>query len=130
MFRHFRNRNFFLIVSADLLLFMLALLSAYLLRFDFKLTDRMLSQVAAQLVLIAPFKLIVFYAFGLYRGMWRYFGIEDMWRLTKAIAFSSLVIFFAILLVTGFKGFSRSVFILDGTLTFREEIPGKERTLV
>lgn len=50
--------------------------------------------------------------------MWRYSSISDMWRLFKAVLFSSLLIVSVILYLHHFKGYSRGVFLIDGILTF------------
>ena len=102
----------------DLILFILAHVGAYLIRFEFHLSANELNNMVSALLFIAPFKVAVFFGFGLYRGMWRYAGLADMWRLFKASVFSSLVIIAIILFVKRFEGFSRAVFILDGGFTF------------
>ena len=98
----------------DLILFILAHVGAYLIRFEFRLSANELNNMVSALLFIVPFKAAVFFGFGLYRGMWRYAGMSDMWRLFKASLFSSLVIVTIILVVHRFQGFSRAVFILDG----------------
>jgi FlaA1/EpsC-like NDP-sugar epimerase len=76
-----------------------------------------MEQMLFILPFIIPVKLLIFNAFGLYQGMWRYTGISDMWRLIQAKVFSSLIIIFAMLITVRFSGFPGRVFILDGFLT-------------
>ena len=118
MFTQLKNRNFYIMFGLDLFLFVLAYVGAYLIRFEFQLSGTELNNMISALPLIIPFKVVVFYGFGLYRGMWRYAGLADLWRLFKASLFSSLIIVTIILLLHHFQGFSRAVFILDGALTF------------
>ena len=118
MLTQFKNRNFYIVLALDLILFILAHVGAYLIRFEFRLSANELNNMVSALLFIVPFKAAVFFGFGLYRGMWRYAGMSDMWRLFKASLFSSLVIVTIILVVHRFQGFSRAVFILDGGLTF------------
>ncbi len=114
----FKNINFYVILIADLILFALAHLLAYLMRFELRITPSNLWDMAAVLPWIIPFKVAVFLGFGLYRGMWRYASMADLWRLLKATVFSSLSIIFFILVLNRFQGFSRAVFLLDGGFTF------------
>jgi FlaA1/EpsC-like NDP-sugar epimerase len=68
-----------------------------------------------------PFILIIkiasFYFFDLYRGMWRYTSIADLFNIIKASSLSTLLIVSFILFSTRFQGFSRSVFIIDWCFT-------------
>ncbi|MDM8536355.1 nucleoside-diphosphate sugar epimerase/dehydratase [Desulfobacterales bacterium HSG17] len=110
--------NFYFILGADLCLFFLAHLLSYCIRFEFYLNPSSVNQMISVLVFLLPLKAFIFWAFGLYLGMWRYAGTTDLWRLLKATIISSLVIVSVILFIHRFGGFSRGVFILDGTLTF------------
>ncbi len=91
---------------------------AYLIRFEFDLDSAEIRQMLIVLPFMLIFKVVVFHGFGLYRGMWRYSGIPDLWKLLKATGFSTIAITSAILFTHRFGGFSRAVFILDGALTF------------
>ncbi|RLC21576.1 MAG: polysaccharide biosynthesis protein [Deltaproteobacteria bacterium] len=113
----FSNPNFYLIFGADMVLFILAHLLSYCIRFECELTAANLRQMTSVLLFMVPFKSVIFMGASAYRGMWRYTGMNDLWRLFKATAFSSLGIITIILLVQRFSGFSRSVFILDAGLT-------------
>lgn len=61
-------------------------------------------------------KLFVFLWAGVYRGMWRYTSINDLFSFAKGVFFGSVLSVLAILLVYRFEGFSRAVFILDALL--------------
>ncbi|MBW2655214.1 MAG: hypothetical protein JRC91_09870 [Deltaproteobacteria bacterium] len=54
---------------------------------------------------------------GLYKGMFRYAGISDLWKLCKATVLATLVIMAFMLIVHRFQGYSRAVFLIDGGLT-------------
>jgi FlaA1/EpsC-like NDP-sugar epimerase len=62
-------------------------------------------------------KLLIFYFFDLYRGMWRYTSISDLFNIIKAASVSSLFIVSVIAFWTRFIGYPRSVFIIDWCLT-------------
>jgi len=112
-----KNHNFYVILLTDLLLFILAHLGAYLLRFEFQLDGR-IENFFSVLPYLLMIKVTVFYGYGMYRGMWRYTGLSDMWRLIQAVGVSSLILVFMMLFMNRFSGFSRGIFILDGILTF------------
>jgi FlaA1/EpsC-like NDP-sugar epimerase len=62
-------------------------------------------------------KVMSFYLFDLYRGMWRYTSIADLLNIIKATTVSSLLIISFVLFITRFIRFSRSIFIIDWFLT-------------
>ncbi len=117
MLRQLKNRHFYVILICDLVLFAAALFGAYMCRFDFDPAKVNFKQVIRLLPLIIPLKFVIFYAFGLYAGMWRYTSQKDLYNLIKAAALSSLIIFAVIVFVYRFEGFSRGVFVFDGILT-------------
>jgi FlaA1/EpsC-like NDP-sugar epimerase len=118
MIKQLKHPNFYIILAVDLVLFGLSHLLAYLMRFDFLLKPTSVNNMLALMPMIIVFKALVFWFFGLYRGMWRYTSLSDLSRLFKACIFSGLCIFFSLMIVYRFKGFSRAVFILDTVLTF------------
>lgn len=63
-------------------------------------------------------KLAIFYCFDVYRGMWRFTSINDLFNIIKASSISTLIIIFLILFSPSrFIGFPRSVFVVDWCLT-------------
>ncbi|MEE4358757.1 MAG: nucleoside-diphosphate sugar epimerase/dehydratase [Desulfococcaceae bacterium] len=110
--------NFYIILSADILLFALAHFLSYCIRFEFHFTGNAWQQMISVLIFLLPLKAFVFWAFGLYLGMWRYAGVSDLLRLFKATVFASLVMVTAMVFIHRFSGYSRAVFIMDGCLTF------------
>ena len=107
-----RNPKFWLILGTDALLLVLAHYLAYAVRFEFHLDDQWL-RFTSLLPLILSLKLLSFYIFGLYRGMWRYTSLNDFVTIFLVSVFTSTVIISLLLLGNRFTGFSRSVFILD-----------------
>jgi len=117
MLKKLLNKNFLLILGADILFLALAWYCSFLLRFNFHLPDDYPGFVARTLPLIVIIKIVTFYLFDLYRGMWRYTSIGDMFRIVRAASVVSVLIFFFIYFVQGLGGFARSVFIIDWILT-------------
>jgi len=109
--------NFYLVLTADILLFALAHFLSYCIRFEFAFSPNIWYQMLSVMIWMLPLKAFVFWAFGLYLGMWRYAGVSDLLRLFKAVLFSSLAIVSAMVFFQRFTGYSRAVFILDGCLT-------------
>jgi FlaA1/EpsC-like NDP-sugar epimerase len=115
-------------VFADAASFVLAIFAAYLLRFEFVLTAPHLNEITRIIFWLVPLKLSIFYAFGLYKGMWRYFSLHDVWFVALATSLSSLLTVDIVFYVYLFEGFSRSVFFLDAIVTFI--ITGGYRVLI
>ena len=113
-----RNRNFYLMLFADAILVALAYGLAYLVRFEGNITLQNLAHLKVALPFVVPLKLICFFIFGLYRGMWRYTSLADMRNVLKATVFSSIIIILTILLLYRFQNYSRSVYVIDFVFTF------------
>lgn len=111
------NRNFFLVLLADALLIFASWYGSHLLRFNFEIPPKSLDVVARTFFVVLIIKIGAFYFFDLYRGMWRYASINDLFRIIMAASLASILIFFYILSAHGFVGFARSVFIIDWLLT-------------
>ncbi|WP_459918261.1 hypothetical protein [Desulfocicer niacini] len=62
-------------------------------------------------------KSLTFFVMKLYKGMFRYVGLNDLWNLAKAVAISTLLLMVGVLVFHRFQGFSRAVFLIDGILT-------------
>jgi FlaA1/EpsC-like NDP-sugar epimerase len=113
-----RNKNFYFILLIDASLVVAAYLLAYLLRFEGQIPKQGWKNFSTTIPYILPFKMFVFIYFGLYRGMWRYTSLVDLLNVLKATFTSSGLIILTILFIYRFQGFPRSVFIIDGFLTF------------
>ncbi len=113
-----RNKHFYLILTTDACFIILAYLLAYLLRFEGQISVEVWGNFITTIPYILLFKIVVFIFFGLYSGMWRYTSLVDLFNVLKATLISSIIIILAILYMLRFEGFQRSVFIIDGFLTF------------
>lgn len=111
------TKNFLFILICDVILTVVAWYGAFLLRFNFSLPSNSVELFLRLLPLIIVIKVVTFYFFDLYRGMWRYTSIGDMFNIVKAISISSIILFFFIYLVQNFVGFARSILIIDWILT-------------
>jgi FlaA1/EpsC-like NDP-sugar epimerase len=111
------NRNLVLIAAGDLLLLAASLYGAYLVRFDFSVPKPFMQLFWRSLPLALGIKIVVFYFFDLYRGMWRYTGVTDLVNVIKAAAVSSLLFIAAVSFLERLVGYSRSIFLIDACFT-------------
>ena len=109
--------NFCIVLLIDISLIVLAHFLAYLVRFDWEIV-REVPRIVRVLPLLVIAKILVFYIFGLYRGMWRYTSVADLKNIARAVAVSSVFIVTFVLYFNRFYGFSRSVFFMDAVFTF------------
>lgn len=63
-------------------------------------------------------KMATFLVMGVYRGIWRYTSLDDLVVFAKAVVVGSVISVLVILFAFRFEGFSRTIFIVDGTLMF------------
>ena len=111
------SRNLFVLVCADMILVAFSYVLAYIVRFEANIPETFQMILKNTIAPIILCKLVIFYFFSLYRGMWRYTSIVDLLNIIKAIMVSSAVIVFVILMLSRFQGFSRSVFIIDAVFS-------------
>jgi FlaA1/EpsC-like NDP-sugar epimerase len=111
------SKNLFVLILADIVLLAIAYFLAYIVRFEAYVGASELLVIKQTIVPIVLCKLVVFYFFNLYRGMWRYTGIVDLLNVIKAVLVSSLIIITVILMLSKFQGFSRSIFIIDAVFS-------------
>jgi FlaA1/EpsC-like NDP-sugar epimerase len=113
-----RTKNFYLIFAVDVCLLVGAYWLSYAIRFEGRIPAHDWNNFVSTLPYILCFKLFTFFMFGLYKGMWRYTSLVDLLNLLKATLTSSFGIMLGVLFMFPFKGFARSVFIIDAMLTF------------
>ena len=89
-----------------------------MIRFDFHLEKHTASFVYKMLPYVVFVKISLFFAFNLYRGMWRYTSINSLLSIFKANLLSSLILIAIVLWQTRFIRISRSVFLIDLCISF------------
>jgi len=115
-FENFSHRRRIFEILLDTVLVALAYYSAYLLRFD---GDPPGEQIAIFIRTLPPLVAIQIWSFligGVYKGIWRYSGVNELARLALAVFAGSSVSGVAVWLLYNFHGPSRAVFILNGAL--------------
>ncbi len=106
-----------LILFVDLAILTICYYFAHLIRFDFDLPQWAGQRFTETLMYVLGFKFVCFYFFDIYRGMWRYTGLKDLFDIVKAVSLATTLIIVSILYVTRFERVSRSVFLIDWGLT-------------
>lgn len=100
------------IVGVHVGLWALAFTGAFLLRFEFAIPDKYFPQLWSWLGILVALRVGTGFVFGIFHGMWRYTGANDLVGLLKATTLSTLV-FASFALFAQFEFFPRSVFIID-----------------
>jgi FlaA1/EpsC-like NDP-sugar epimerase len=115
--KHRLYANFFIVLAIDIILVACAWYFSHLLRFNFNMPPDHFAVMARLVPIVLLIKILTFYMFDLYRGMWRYTSLNDLINMIKAASVSSLLIVALVLFTHGFSGFSRATFIIDWILT-------------
>ncbi len=94
----------------------LAWIGAFWLRFNLVIPDEVIAQLITVGVWIVPVQAVIFWGFGLYRGIWRYASLHDLKRILGAVAIAGLSVPLVILLLKGHSQIPRSVLLVDPIL--------------
>ena len=90
---------------------------AYLLRFNFELSDSELSGATQAALWSLPLQLLILAFFGVNRRMWRYSGIRDLKALATAVLLCAVAVAAGVLMLR-LPQVPRSVLLLDPILLF------------
>lgn len=103
-------------VLLDFILICIAYYSAYFLRFEGTLLAVNAYLIKESLAWIILIKMTVFFAFGLYRGVWRYVSISDLLTIFKVVSLGSIASVLFLTFLFRFRQYSRAVFFIDWIL--------------
>ncbi len=99
-------------IIVDCILICVSFAIAFVIRFD-GLPETYISSIAQAIPILLPLKLGAFFYFGMYRGLWRYIGMQDVLNIFKAVSLSSLLAVVVMTMAFRFEGYPRSVFVID-----------------
>ncbi|HHM06493.1 MAG TPA: polysaccharide biosynthesis protein [Gammaproteobacteria bacterium] len=111
------------IVLHDLFMVMLAWVLAFSIRYNFVFTPTEWWVLAQSLPVMILAQGLVLWRFGLYRGVWRFASIPDLWNILRAVMLGTLAAAIALFLINRLDGIPRSslvfypmflVFLLGG----------------
>jgi FlaA1/EpsC-like NDP-sugar epimerase len=110
------RRAFVLAFAHDVIAAALAWCAAYFLRFNFEIPEPFLDGMLEALVWVVPVQGAVFWAFGLYRGMWRFASLTDLRRISIAVGISAAAVSMLLFIAQRGALVPRSILILDPLL--------------
>ncbi|AAZ97824.1 putative epimerase/dehydratase polysaccharide-related biosynthesis protein [Thiobacillus denitrificans ATCC 25259] len=110
------NSRTLVIIVYDILVAAFAWLGAYWLRFNLDVPPEFETAALATLIWVVPLQAVVFWRFGLYRGIWRFASLPDLKRIVLAAGLAALLIPVALVLFRVHAIVPRSVLILDPLL--------------
>jgi FlaA1/EpsC-like NDP-sugar epimerase len=116
MTRHI-YKNFLIVLAIDVFFVAFAWYVANLLRFNFDIPPDSMAAITRLVPIILGTKMVIFYLFDLYKGMWRYTSMVDLLNIIKASGISSLLVVTLVAFTHGLAGFARAAFIIDWGLT-------------
>lgn len=105
-------------VILDVFLIAFAYYLAFIFHFDFHLEASQVQLYLSSLPLVVIATYGAFFFYGIYRGVWRYTGLEDLLRLVKGSISGTLLAAGAVFLLHRFTSYSGVVFILYALLLF------------
>lgn len=103
-------------IICDFALACIAYVVAYLLRFEGVISEENGRLITESLPWIALAKLVAFGLGGVYSGAWKYVGLEDAWKIGRAVLFGELAGIVLLLGLNRFVGYSRALFVVDALL--------------
>ena len=110
------NPRTLVIILHDILVATGAWLGAYWLRFNLSVPFEFQQAALSTLLWVVPLQAVVFWRFGLYRGIWRFASLPDLKRIVVAVAIAALLIPLVLILFRVDAVVPRSVLILDPLL--------------
>mgnify|MGYP000141386641 FL=1 len=104
------------VILHDLAAAILAWMAAYWLRLNLNLPPVYLQAALSTLMWVVPIQALVFWKFGLYRGVWRFASLPDLKRIMLAVGLGALLIPLVLILFRVGVVVPRSVLLLDPML--------------
>lgn len=110
------NRNTVLVLLHDALAAVVAWLGAYAIRFNLTLPLEYADDALSTLIWVAPLQVLLFWRFGLYRGLWRFASLPDLKRLLRSVGLAAVLVPAILILTRTEVLVPRSVLVLDPLL--------------
>ncbi len=110
------NPRIAVVIVHDVAATTLAWLGSYWLRFNMALPGEYLSAALATLVWVVPLQSLVFWRFGLYRGLWRFASLPDLKRILLAVGVAAVLVPVCIIMFRVKAVVPRSILLLDPLL--------------
>ena len=114
--RRIRNMRILLVLAHDIVVTALAWSLAFLLRFNFTIPEQFVPAMLQTLVWVTPLQAIIFWQFGLYRGIWRFASIPDLKRIIFSVGAAAMAVPVVLYMMQSLWVVPRSVLVLDPVL--------------
>jgi FlaA1/EpsC-like NDP-sugar epimerase len=115
--RRIKNLRIITVFAHDAFAAALAWAAAFLLRFNFSIPAEYFGNMLHTMLWVVPVQAVIFWKFGLYRGMWRFASLPDLKRILVAVGIAAMVVpVVLIMLQTKHVLVPRSVLVLDPLL--------------
>ena len=108
--------NTVIAMSYDVVAAIAAWWIAYLLRFNFELPSNFRDELMQTMIWVVPLQAVIFWAFSLYRGIWRFASVADLRRILFAVLVASALIPLVLGLFRVNAIVPRSVLVMDPLL--------------
>ena len=100
------------VVVHDLVVTLLAWWLANTLRYAMLPYGQHLDLLSWQTLIVLVVQAAMFYWTGLYKGLWRFASVPDLWNILRAVVAGAVVIYIALFLYNRMYGISRSVLLI------------------
>lgn len=100
------------IVAHDICMVTAAWLLAYLTRYNFQFPAVVWPVFWQTLPVVVAVQGLILHRFGLYRGLWRFASVPDVWNILRAVAIGVFIIALAEFLINRLAGIPRTIFLL------------------
>ena len=100
------------VVAHDLCMVILAWELAWLARYNFVFEGFSWAANLSSLFVVCVTQAAILWPFGLYRGLWRFASLQDLWNITRAAAFGVLCIAIVLILRNRMEGVPRTTLVL------------------
>ena len=110
------NSRILLVMLHDVVATLVAWLAAYWLRFNLSMPEASFRDAMNTLAWVMPLQGIVFWYFGLYRGIWRFASLPDLRRIVLAVLVAAILTPVVLILFRVEAIVPRSVLLLDPIL--------------
>ncbi len=105
-----------LIVFTNFVLIALCNYLAFWLRFDGDIPPKSFELMTQMLPSLIFIRGSLFFIYRLYRGLWRYTGIWDLWNIVSSTFLGTILFYILTHLILGHSSYPRSIFIVDSIL--------------
>jgi UDP-GlcNAc:undecaprenyl-phosphate GlcNAc-1-phosphate transferase len=103
-------------VGLDVVLLTIAYYTSYLVRFESTPEPAWVPLFEASVPLVVGLQLFALVAFRVYRTLWRYLAVTDVFAIVRAIGAGTAGAALAVVIAYRFENYSRAVFLFDGLL--------------